>query len=157
MLRHFDQDARQTDGPRHWDSIKSLVRKFAYEGARDFSDEAWLQKIFEGSTKKRIEYCEDKHGILGYFRAIQGHSGGIPMEPELMGYVFILRNLKSYTFHRGLSWTFQSILGHGLIPGGKRKIKPVRQSFKHQRILLEMTERKKSLMMTTRFHRKYLS
>ena len=57
MLRHFHQDERQTDGSRHWDSIKSvLVRKFANEGARDVSDEAWLQKIFAGSTKKRIEF-----------------------------------------------------------------------------------------------------
>ena len=49
----------------HWDSIKSvLVRKLAYEGARDFSDEAWLQKIFEGSTKKRIENCKDEDGIF---------------------------------------------------------------------------------------------
>ena len=41
MLRHFDQEERQTDGSRHLDSIKSvLVRKFAHEGARDFDDEA---------------------------------------------------------------------------------------------------------------------
>ena len=33
------------------------------DGARNFSDEAWLQKIFEGSTKKRIEYCKDKDGF----------------------------------------------------------------------------------------------
>ena len=47
MLRHFDQEERQTDGSRHWDSIKSaLVRKFAHEGARDFDDEDWLQIIF---------------------------------------------------------------------------------------------------------------
>ena len=51
MLRHFDQEERQPDGSRHWDSIK-LVRKFAYEGALEFSDEVWLQKIFEGSTRK---------------------------------------------------------------------------------------------------------
>ena len=38
----------------------------------------------------------------------------------------------------------------------RRKIKPGKQSFKHQRILLEMTQRKKSLMMTTQFHRKHL-
>ena len=100
MLRHFDQEERQTDGSRHWDSIKSvLVRKFAYEGARDFSDEAWLQKIFEGSTKKTIEYCKDKDGIVWVF-ATQGHSGGIPIEPELMGYVFIPRNWKEHIFHR---------------------------------------------------------
>ena len=86
MLRHFDQDERQTDGSGHWDSVKSaLVRKFACEGARDFSDEAWLQKIFEGSTKKSIEYCKDKDGILSYLPAIQGHSGGIPIEFEIHG------------------------------------------------------------------------
>ena len=56
-LRHFVQDVRESDGSRHWESIKSmLVRKFAREGARDFSDEVWLQKISEGSSKKRVEY-----------------------------------------------------------------------------------------------------
>ena len=100
MLRHLDQDERESDGSRHRDSIKSvLVRKFAYEGARDFSDEAWMQKIFEGSTKKIIQYCKGKDGILCYLRAIQGHSGGIPIEPELMGYVLIPRNWKKYIFH----------------------------------------------------------
>ena len=29
--------------------------------------EAWLQ-IFEGSTKKRIEYCKDKDGIHELFK-----------------------------------------------------------------------------------------
>ena len=53
-------------------SNPAFVRKFAHEGARDFSDEAWLQIIFEGSTKKIIEYCKDKDEI-------QGHSGGIPI------------------------------------------------------------------------------
>ena len=102
MLRHFDQEERRTDGSRHWDSIKSvLMRKFALEGGRDFSDEAWLQMILKGSTKKRIEYCNDKDEILRYLRAVQGHSGGIPIEPEVMHYVFILRNWKKYVFHRG--------------------------------------------------------
>ena len=37
QYRHFDQDERQTDGSRHWDSIKPvLLRAFAQEGARDF-------------------------------------------------------------------------------------------------------------------------
>ena len=64
---------------RDIDSITSvLMRKFAHEEARDFRDEEWLQKIFEG-TKKRTEYCKD---------TLQGHSGGMPIEPELMGFVF---------------------------------------------------------------------
>ena len=109
---------------RHWEAIKSvLLRKFERDGVQDFNDEVWLQKIFEGSSKKRIEYCKNKDGTLCYLRAIQGHSGGIPIEPELMGYVKIPRNWKKYTYHRGLSWNFQSILGKGLIPGGKEKDK----------------------------------
>ena len=53
VLRHFDQEERQPDGSRNWDLIKPvLMRKFVCEGARDFGDEAWLQKIFEGNTKK---------------------------------------------------------------------------------------------------------
>ena len=88
MWRHYDQDERESDGSRHWEAIKSVfLRTFARNGARDFSDEVWLQKIFEGSSKKRTEYCKNKDEILCYLRAIQGHSGGIPIEPELMGYV----------------------------------------------------------------------
>ena len=43
MLCHFEEDDREYDCSKHWDSMKSvLVRKFGYEDARDFSDEAWL-------------------------------------------------------------------------------------------------------------------
>ena len=40
-----------------------------------------------------------------------------------MGYVFTPRTWKSFINHRGLSWNSQSILGKGLIPGGKEKDK----------------------------------
>ena len=40
-----------------------------------------------------------------------------------MDYVFIQYNWKKYVFHKGLSWNFQSISEHGLIPGGKEKDK----------------------------------
>ena len=89
MLRHYDQEERHTDGSRYWDSITSvLVRKFAHEGARDFDDEKWLQMILDGSSKKRIEYCKNRDGTRYCLRAIQGHSGGIPINPTLMNYVF---------------------------------------------------------------------
>ena len=74
-------------------------------------------------AKRRIEHYKDKDGLLCYARAFQGHSGGIPIEPELMGYVFIPRNWKRHVFHTGLSWNFQSEMGSGLIPGGKEKDK----------------------------------
>ena len=61
MLRHFDQDERESDGSRHWESIKSvLVRKFAHEVARDFSDTTWLQKTFEARTKKKLSTAKIK-------------------------------------------------------------------------------------------------
>ena len=47
---------------------------------------------------------------LAYLRAIQGHSGGTPIMPELMGYTSAPHNWKECTFHRGCSWSVQSIL-----------------------------------------------
>ena len=83
VLRHCDQEERQTEGSRHWDSIKPvLIRAFAREGAQDFRYKNWLCLIHEGSTKKRLEYCKDEDVNLCYFQAFQGHSGGIPTSPE---------------------------------------------------------------------------
>ena len=71
MCRHFDQEERESDGSRHWDSISSVLeKKFAREGARDFSDEVWLQEVFEGSSEKRIEYCTDKDGFICYLGSL---------------------------------------------------------------------------------------
>ena len=65
MLRHYDQEERQTDGSRHWDNIKpTLVRALAQEGAREFDDVCWLVLIHEGSNKMRMEYCKDSSGSL---------------------------------------------------------------------------------------------
>ena len=58
-----------------------------------------------------------------YLRAIQGHSGGIPIMPELMGYTSIPLDWKEYISHRGSSRDAQSILGSGLIPGGQENDK----------------------------------
>ena len=76
--------------------------------------------IQEGSNKMRIEYCEDNYGSLCYLQAIQGHSGGIPISPELMNYTLNPYNWKEHIYHRGISWNFQSILESGLIPGGTK-------------------------------------
>ena len=43
MLRHFDQEERQTDGSRHWNSMEPvLMRACAHEGAQNFSDKKKL-------------------------------------------------------------------------------------------------------------------
>ena len=107
----YDQDERQSDGSMHWDTIRPvLLKAFAKHGARDVSEKYWFFLIHEGSSKARIEYCEDSTKSIANFRAIQGHSGGIPIDPELMGYVGISDDCKKYFDHRGCSVSNQSIL-----------------------------------------------
>ena len=58
---------------------------------------------------------------LANCRAIQAHNGGIPTDPELMEFIRILFKWKEFIFHRCCSFSIQSILENGLIPGGKEK------------------------------------
>ena len=67
----------------------------------------------------RFEYCEHSKSSLIYIRAIQGHTGGNKIAPELMGHVAIPYNRKELVFHRGCSFNIKSILETGLIAGGK--------------------------------------
>ena len=47
-LRQSDQDERQRDGSRHWDSVKLvLMTAFAHKGDRDFDDGYWLRPHHE--------------------------------------------------------------------------------------------------------------
>ena len=92
---------------------------FAHEGARHFDKGFRLDLTHEGSNKKRLEYCKDNIGSLSYGRAIQGHTRGIPISPELMNYTLIPYTWKEHIMHTGISWIFQSILWSGLIPRGK--------------------------------------
>ena len=64
----------------------------------------------KAAQRKELSTVQSKDGIL-CLRAIEGQSGGIPIEPELMGYAKNPRKWKRYMFHRGRSWHFQSILG----------------------------------------------
>ena len=72
MLRDYDQDERQTDGSRHWDTIRRVLLKAFAQGARDFDEAFWFHIIHEGSNRKRLEYCKDNHGSLCYWLVIQG-------------------------------------------------------------------------------------
>ena len=85
MVNHYDQDERPSDAALHRDTIRPvLLKAFAEHGAREFSEKHWLRPIREGSSKTRVEYCEDSKNSLAYFWAIQGHSGGISIDPELI-------------------------------------------------------------------------
>ena len=47
---------------------------------------------------------------LAYLRAIQGHSGGISIDPELMVYIRIPYSWKEYVFHRVVLSAFNLFL-----------------------------------------------
>ena len=52
-------------------------------------------------------------------RAIQGHSGGALVDPELLNYVASPLGWKEYLYHVGGSFAMHSIVQAGLIAGGK--------------------------------------
>ena len=111
MVRRCDQEEREPDGSYHWDTVNCCRRLENMEhnisqkniGFSSFKKEA---------ARKELNTVYHKNS-LAYVRAIQGQSGGIPF----------LTTVKEYVFHRGCSWNVQSILGSGLIPGGKESDK----------------------------------
>ena len=64
LIRHFDQEERQTDGAVHWDTIKPVLEKgFRSHGAESFSETQWIVHIYKGSNKVRFEYCDFSENI----------------------------------------------------------------------------------------------
>ena len=48
MVRHDDQDERQSHASHHWNAVSPILLKaLATHGARDFSDEQWLRLLHE--------------------------------------------------------------------------------------------------------------
>ena len=76
-----------------------LRREFEIEGAGVFSNFQWRNLIHRGSDKPRFQYCLDPNENLMYIRAIQGHSGGALIDPELLNYVEIPFGWKEHLHH----------------------------------------------------------
>ena len=65
LVRHYDQDERETDGAVHWNSMGSkLQTAFQKAGPQKFSDSDWLQNIYEGSNKTRFSVLHEFQKIL---------------------------------------------------------------------------------------------
>ena len=74
-------------------------------GGQKFSDSDQLQKMHKGSNKTRFQCFKSSRDFLLYIRAIQGHTGGNVIAPELMGYVAIPYKWKQFLFSsRILLW-----------------------------------------------------
>ena len=104
MVRHNDQDERETDGARHWDGVLSVLNgKFRNQLEKEVTDDDWLHCFYLVIIQTRFEICKDENGELRYIRAIQGHSGGMIISPRLMNYVMIPRQMETIYLSRGSS------------------------------------------------------
>ena len=106
LVRHRDLADRKIDQAVRRSSLCSkLRRKFQSEGARIFSDSQWLGYIHRGSNKPRFPYCVNSNNNHLYVRAIQGHSGGDLIAPELLNYVAFPLGWKQCLCHVKSSFT----------------------------------------------------
>ena len=105
LVRHYDQEERETDGAVHWNSIGPKLRKAFQKAGRAH---------FLG-----LQYCKNSREVLLYIRAIQGHTGGNMTASELMGQIVHSHKWKEFLFHRGCSYKVTLILKSGLIAGGR--------------------------------------
>ena len=80
-----------------------------------------LNCLYLGSLKTRFEICKDEDGWLKFFRAIQGHSGGIFVSPRLMNYEMIPYTWKEFIYHVGRARDQYSVAVAGLVAGGKER------------------------------------
>ena len=98
LFRH-QKHHREIDGANYWCSLLPMQRRdFANEGAEIFSDSRWLVLfLHSGSNESRFQYCVDLTNNPLYIRAIQGHSGGDMINPELLNYVAIPHGKRTCT------------------------------------------------------------
>ena len=113
MVRHFDQDERQTDAAVYWDSIRPvLVKAFAEKGrVRVFGTR--MDPVCPSNNKVIFEYSGNVHISWTYLRATQGHAGRMTIAPELMGHVLLPYKWKEFIYHKGCSFNMKSILVRG--------------------------------------------
>ena len=62
------------------------------------------------ASKPSSSITKHSQHVLLKIRAIQGHTGGNVIAPELMGHVAIPFKWKEFLFHRGCSYDVTSIL-----------------------------------------------
>ena len=130
MVRHHDQEERETDGARHWDGVLPVLKgKFRNQLETEFSDEDLLHCLCLGSIKTRFEICQDENGELRKNRAIQGHSGGRIISPRLIIHVMIPYKWKRFIYHVGRARDQYSIAEIGLVAGGTERKEGRQTSF----------------------------
>ena len=116
LVRHYDQDQGETHGAVHWKSMGPKLRNaFLKYGSRGFSDQDWVQHIYEGSSNMRFQYCVNSQNSLLYLRAIQRTHWCEFDSAGVDGSRRCSNKWKKFLFHRGCSFNRTSILQSILI------------------------------------------
>ena len=128
LLRHGSL-YREDDGAIEFWRIKDYLQNH-FVHSRHWSDEKWKSIMARGGGNKKIfQFCTDSSGEIHYLRALQGHSGRIPIVPSLQDNVLVANDFFEYIYHVGCAINLHSITNSGLIPGGqnlsKRTVRPV--------------------------------
>ena len=128
LLRH-SQQVREEDGAVHFWRIKeNLQGQFPH--SPHWSDDRWKACLAAGrGDKRRFQYCTDASGLVGYFRALKGHSGRNLIDPSLQDNVIIQSGFFQHIYHVGCAFNLHSIINNGLIPGGQNSSKRQRVFF----------------------------
>ena len=74
MLRHYDQDERESDGSRHGESIKSvLVRKSLHMKEQEISvTKCGFRRSFEAAQRKQLSTAKIKMNFLVIYELFKG-------------------------------------------------------------------------------------
>ena len=107
---------REEYGAKKFDDlINKLKEYFGY--TLQWTVNTWVNPLAQGGgRKKRFQYSSNE--IL-YFRAIQGQSGEIFVDPLLQDTMLLLDDVAEYICHVGNAYEMHSIIQRGLIPGGQ--------------------------------------
>ena len=73
--------------------------------------------IISGRVEAKHDFSTVRCGTLLFLRALQGHTGGYLIAPELMGHAPVPFKWKQFLFHRGRSFNLRSIFEAGLTAG----------------------------------------
>ena len=133
QIRHDQNFHRETDGAVRYEDIVEEFNKRKrtnFEGASQWSLNDWISILEkEGRAKRGFQYCLNPNSSrhISYFRAIQEHSGGIAIDPEVQDAVLLPKGFTEYIYHVGNVCEVHSIISSWLISGGQ-SLKRGRQS-----------------------------
>ena len=121
LLRHDPTVPREPDGAIHFNDIIEECRK-KFNNASQWPLENWISTLAKvGGAKKRFQCCWNPNysNHFLFIAAIRGHSGESAIDLALQGNVLVPKGFTEFIHHVENASELNSIIGHGLIPGGK--------------------------------------